>query len=73
MIRSDSNGLTTSQDDLEPGLKVQTERRLASLLADLDKAEQRDVQKKMGARYHMVRPRSLLALRLVPDVTSRAA
>jgi hypothetical protein len=33
---------------------VQTERRLESLQADLAKAEKRDVEKKNGAKYHMV-------------------
>ena len=43
------------QPDLEPGLKVQTERRLESLQADLARAERRDTEKKIGAKYHMVK------------------
>jgi hypothetical protein len=36
-------------------LRVQTERRLTSLQADLAKAEHRTVERKNGEKYHMVR------------------
>lgn len=39
---------------MEPGLRIQTQRRLTSLQADLAKAEKRDVEKKNGEKYHMV-------------------
>lgn len=42
------------QDNLAPALRVQTERRLTSLQADLAKAEHRTVERKNGERYHMV-------------------
>ncbi|WVR06495.1 hypothetical protein IAU60_003526 [Kwoniella sp. DSM 27419] len=44
-----------AKDTLEPGLRVQTQRRLTSLEADLAAAEQREVEKKNGAKYHMVK------------------
>ncbi|GFZ45005.1 rRNA-processing protein EFG1 [Saitozyma sp. JCM 24511] len=43
-----------AKDNLEPGLRVQTQRRLTSLMADLERAERRGVEKKFGARYHKV-------------------
>ncbi|KAJ9121528.1 hypothetical protein QFC22_002146 [Naganishia vaughanmartiniae] len=42
-----------SKDNLAPALRVQTERRLTSLQADLAKAENRTVERKNGERYHM--------------------
>ncbi|KAJ9119825.1 hypothetical protein QFC24_005538 [Naganishia onofrii] len=66
-----------SKDNLAPALRVQTERRLTSLQADLAKAENRTVERKNGERYHMVRasefvtlfPKCLLsALPAVPQV-----
>lgn len=53
-INSDSN-VPVSKDNLEPALRVQTERRLTSLQADLAKAEHRTVERKNGEKYHMVR------------------
>ncbi|WWC96274.1 hypothetical protein V866_003141 [Kwoniella sp. B9012] len=44
-----------AKDTLEPGLRVQTQRRLTSLEADLANAMKRDVEKKNGAKYHMVK------------------
>ncbi|WVF68990.1 hypothetical protein IAT40_003764 [Kwoniella sp. CBS 6097] len=44
-----------AKDNLEPGLRVQTQRRLTSLEADLANAEKREVEKKNGAKYHMVK------------------
>ncbi|WWC62765.1 uncharacterized protein I303_105362 [Kwoniella dejecticola CBS 10117] len=44
-----------AKDTLEPGLRVQTQRRLTSLEADLANALKRDVEKKNGAKYHMVK------------------
>ncbi|KAI5453290.1 18S rRNA maturation protein [Naganishia albida] len=44
-----------SKDNLAPALRVQTERRLTSLQADLTKAEHRTVERKNGERYHMVK------------------
>ncbi|KAJ9096021.1 hypothetical protein QFC21_005385 [Naganishia friedmannii] len=44
-----------SKDNLAPALRVQTERRLTSLQADLAKAENRTVERKNGERYHMVK------------------
>jgi hypothetical protein len=44
------------QENLAPALRVQTERRLTSLQADLAKAEHRTVERKNGERYHMVSP-----------------
>ncbi|OCF57079.1 hypothetical protein L486_05938 [Kwoniella mangroviensis CBS 10435] len=44
-----------AKDTLEPGLRVQTQRRLTSLEADLANATKRDVEKKNGAKYHMVK------------------
>lgn len=43
------------KENLAPALRVQTERRLTSLQADLAKAEHRTVERKNGERYHMVR------------------
>lgn len=45
------------QDTLDPQLRIQTERRLASLNADLAKAQTRGVEQKNGEKYHMVRYR----------------
>jgi hypothetical protein len=42
------------KEGIEPGLKVQTERRLESLKADLRTAELGNVEKKNHERYHMV-------------------
>ncbi|ORY25952.1 hypothetical protein BCR39DRAFT_542702 [Naematelia encephala] len=44
-----------AKDTLDPGLRVQTERRLKSLEADLARAERRGVEKKNGEKYHMVK------------------
>ncbi|ORX37241.1 hypothetical protein BD324DRAFT_625387 [Kockovaella imperatae] len=44
-----------AKDTLEPGFKIATQRRLASLQADLAKAELREVEKKNGGKYHMVK------------------
>ncbi|WRT67951.1 uncharacterized protein IL334_004925 [Kwoniella shivajii] len=44
-----------AKETLEPGLRVQTQRRLTSLEADLASALKRDVEKKNGAKYHMVK------------------
>ncbi|WWC88642.1 uncharacterized protein L201_003555 [Kwoniella dendrophila CBS 6074] len=44
-----------AKDTLEPGLRVQTQRRLTSLENDLATALKRDVEKKNGAKYHMVK------------------
>ena len=43
------------QDNLQPGLRIQTQRRLTSLENDLGKAERRNVEKKNGGKYHMVK------------------
>jgi hypothetical protein len=43
------------QENLEPGLRITTERRLVSLEADLANALKRDVEKKNGAKYHQVK------------------
>lgn len=42
------------QDNLEPALRVQTQRRLTALEADLSSAEKRGVEQKNGAKYHAV-------------------
>jgi hypothetical protein len=42
------------KEGIEPGLKIQTERRLESLKADLRKAELGNVEKKNHEKYHMV-------------------
>ena len=42
------------KEKIEPGLKVQTERRLESLKADLKRAELGNVEKKNHEKYHMV-------------------
>jgi hypothetical protein len=44
-----------TQDNLQPGLRIQTQRRLASLENDLARAERRTVEKKNGGKYHMVK------------------
>lgn len=44
-----------AKDTLEPGLRVQTERRLVSLKADLAKAENGKVEQKYGKKYHMLK------------------
>ncbi|WVQ85053.1 hypothetical protein IAT38_007217 [Cryptococcus sp. DSM 104549] len=44
-----------AKDNLEPGLRVSTQRRLTSLEADLAAAERREVEKKNGQKYHMVK------------------
>jgi vacuolar-type H+-ATPase subunit I/STV1 len=51
MIRQASRLL--QKEGIEPGLKVQTERRLESLKADLRRAELNNVEKKNHERYHM--------------------
>ena len=48
-------GYLVLQDNLEPGLRIVTQRRLTSLQADLNRAKVREVEKKNGAKYHMVR------------------
>ncbi|OWZ74935.1 rRNA-processing protein EFG1 [Cryptococcus neoformans Bt85] len=44
-----------AKENLEPGLRVSTQRRLTSLEADLAAAERREVEKKNGAKYHKVK------------------
>ncbi|TXT16022.1 hypothetical protein VHUM_00525 [Vanrija humicola] len=44
-----------AKDNLEPSLRVQTQRRLAALEADLATAQKRDVERKNGAKYHAVK------------------
>ncbi|ODN93421.1 rRNA-processing protein EFG1 [Cryptococcus wingfieldii CBS 7118] len=44
-----------AKDNLDPGLRVNTQRRLASLEADLAAAERRELEKKNGAKYHKVK------------------
>lgn len=43
-----------AQENIEPSLRIQTQRRVAALEADLAAAEKRDVEKKNGAKYHAV-------------------
>lgn len=50
-----SESVAKLQDNLEPGLRISTQRRLTSLEADLARAEQRDVAKKNGGKYHMIK------------------
>jgi hypothetical protein len=50
-----SEGVADRQENLEPGLRITTERRLVSLEADLANALKRDVEKKNGAKYHQVK------------------
>jgi hypothetical protein len=52
LIRQSSRFL--QREGVEPGLKIQTERRLESLRADLKRAEQNNVEKKNHEKYHMV-------------------
>jgi hypothetical protein len=42
-------------ENLEPGLRIQTQRRLTALEADLAHAEKRNIEKKNGGKYHMVK------------------
>nr|KIR44760.1 rRNA-processing protein EFG1 [Cryptococcus bacillisporus CA1280] len=51
-----------AKENLEPGLRVSTQRRLTSLEADLAAAERREVEKKNGAKYHKVCPSPLVPL-----------
>ncbi|KIR38470.1 rRNA-processing protein EFG1 [Cryptococcus deuterogattii 99/473] len=44
-----------AKENLEPGLRVSTQRRLTSLEADLAAAERRELEKKNGAKYHKVK------------------
>ncbi|KAG9079204.1 18S rRNA maturation protein [Ceratobasidium sp. UAMH 11750] len=41
-----------AKDDLAPDVRIQTERRLKSLEADLAKAETRRKERSMAVRYH---------------------
>ena len=62
LIRQASRFL--QKEGIEPGLKVQTERRLESLKADLRKAEMGNVEKKNHERYHMVSAAALFKIGL---------
>ncbi|CAK9780508.1 hypothetical protein CC85DRAFT_283429 [Cutaneotrichosporon oleaginosum] len=44
-----------NKENLEPSLRISTQRRVAALEADLAAAEKRDVEKKNGAKYHAVK------------------
>ncbi|KAK4688117.1 hypothetical protein P7C73_g2000, partial [Tremellales sp. Uapishka_1] len=44
-----------AKESLEPSLRVSTQRRLTALEADLAQASKREVEKKNGAKYHMVK------------------
>ncbi|KAK1925884.1 rRNA-processing protein EFG1 [Papiliotrema laurentii] len=44
-----------AKENLEPGLRIQTQRRLTALEADLAHAEKRNIEKKNGGKYHMVK------------------
>ncbi|BEJ14131.1 hypothetical protein CspHIS471_0313050 [Cutaneotrichosporon sp. HIS471] len=44
-----------NKENIEPSLRISTQRRVAALEADLLVAEKRDVEKKNGAKYHAIK------------------
>ncbi|WVO18101.1 hypothetical protein L204_105803 [Cryptococcus depauperatus] len=44
-----------SKDNLDPALRIQTQRRLTSLESDLAAAQRRNIERTNGARYHKVK------------------
>lgn len=55
MLISNYSSHSSSQDTLDPALRVSTERRLASLQQDLAIAQSRTTEKEFGKKYHMVK------------------